>query len=144
MWCRNSTPHGHCAVETVCDILERFVLLCGPDDTTTPLSVYKTEGKSPELRLINAYDISTTMREIASKTYGITNKNQLSKWSAHSLRVGACQILHSKGFTGEQIKWILRWNSDAFMVYLRNCEALSSMQNRAFDTTAADIAMPNL
>ena len=33
--------------------------------------------------------------------------------------------LHSQGETGENIKFRLRWRSDAFMMYLRNIIALA-------------------
>ena len=37
------------------------------------------------------------------------------------------------GFTENQIKFILRWRSNAFMVYLRNTMILADNHNRAFD-----------
>jgi hypothetical protein len=40
------------------------------------------------------------------------------------------------GSTETQIKWILRWKSDAFMVYLRNITKFSDMHNSAFNLAA--------
>jgi hypothetical protein len=49
-------------------------------------------------------------------------------------------ILHSSlGFTELQIKFLLRWRSNAIMTYLRNLAVLAEKQTQAFD--AAD-AMP--
>ena len=50
---------------------------------------------------------------------------KLSKFTAHSVRVDACVILHSQGVSTEDIKFRLRWRSDAFRMYLRNIVALA-------------------
>ena len=76
------------------------------------------------------------MRPLASKVYSldpVKDKVALSKWSARSLRVSACKILHAMGITENQIKFILRWRSNAFMVYLRNTMILADNHNRAID-----------
>ena len=67
----------------------------------------------------------------------VKDKAVLQLWSAHSLRVGACVILHTMGFTGTQIKFLLRWKSDTFMMYLRNVALLSDQQDEAIDKAAA-------
>jgi hypothetical protein len=41
------------------------------------------------------------------------------------------------GFTGTQIKWLLRWRSDAFMVYLRKLAVPADRQHTNFDAAAA-------
>jgi hypothetical protein len=81
------------------------------------------------------------MRDVAAKVYNLdpttpVGKTALQKWSCHSLRVGACVLLHTMGFTEPQIKWILRWKSDAFMVYLRNITNLSDKHTHAFNLAA--------
>ena len=42
-------------------------------------------------------------------------------------------VLHAIGFTENQIKFILWWHSNAFMVYLHNMMILANNHNRAFD-----------
>jgi hypothetical protein len=69
-----------------------------------------------------------------------TDCAHLCRWSAHSLRVGACVILHGMGFTDTQIQFLLRWQSNAFYVYLRNIAGLAHKQNRALDDLSI---MPN-
>jgi hypothetical protein len=64
----------------------------------------------------------------------------LRKWSSHSLRVGACVILHGMGFTDSQIKLLLRWRLDAFFDYLRNITGLAFKQYRALHDLSV---MPN-
>ena len=69
------------------------------------------------------------------------DKKALQKWSAHSLRVGACVLLHATGFTPLDIQWLLRWRSMAFMAYLRNLAGLATRQHQALDKAAG---MPHI
>ena len=110
-------------------------------DSTKPLCVYRhTNGT---VRYITASIIEATFRKAASHIYKldpVKDCAHLRKWSAHSLRVGACVILHGMGFTDSQIQFLLRWRSNAFFTYLRNITGLAYKQNRAH----ADLTiMPN-
>jgi hypothetical protein len=60
----------------------------------------------------------------------------ISLWSSHSLRVGACATLYSKGFSKMEIKYLLRWKSNAFMQYLRNLAVTSRRHNLAIKETS--------
>ncbi len=119
-------------------ILERFVRLRGTSAMDNPLSIYRhSRGR---ILPINNVDIRTVMRRLAADVYHLDlakDKEKLRLWSSHSLRVGACVILHSMGFDAPQIKHLLRWRSDAFMDYLRNSPVLSNRQREAFDQLAA-------
>ncbi len=131
------------ALRAVYRIIQRFVALRGHNDTTTPLAIYK-DPMTSEVKYITAPIIESTMRTIAAHTYGldpVKNKADLQLWSSHSLRVGACVALHAMGFSGYQIKFLLRWKSDTFVMYLRNVAVLSNKQDEAIDKLAA---MPNL
>lgn len=130
----------YCNVEFLLNIVERFNRLVGWNHTV-PLAVYKHE--SGEIRYITDIDITNVMRANAARTYKLNPKTQkavLQKWSSHSLRVGACVILHSMGFTESQIQFLLRWRSLAFMCYLRNLAFLSDQQNEAISLIDS---MPN-
>jgi hypothetical protein len=114
-------------------IVRNFVELAGWN-MHTPLAIYK--NSSNKICTLAASDIEEIMRDAAANVYNINpdtvdGKKALQRWSAHSLRVGACVILYAVGFTGEQIQFILRWKSLSFMVYLRNLAFLSQQQNRA-------------
>ena len=131
------------ALRAVCRIIQRFVALRGHNDATTPLAIYKDPTTS-EVKCITAPVVESTMRTIAAHTCGldpVKNKADLQLWSSHSLRVGACVALHTMGFSGCQIKFLLRWKSDTFVMYLRNVAVLSNKQDEAVDKLAA---MPNL
>ena len=101
--------------------------------------MYKHHGESAP-RFITATDIEKTMRASAARVYNlhpIKDKVALQKWSAHSLRVGACVILHTMGHTESQIQWLLRWRSLAFMLYLRNVAILADQHHQTLDKAAA-------
>jgi hypothetical protein len=129
-----------CYVTCMRHIARRFVRLRGTKDTTTPLALYV--DKQHITKLITAQDISRCMQYLAGAVYHITDPQELRLFSAHSLRVGACVILHATGFTDVQIQFILRWRSLAFMAYLRNLTALSDNQNRAFNQFAMAHKLP--
>ena len=67
----------------------------------------------------------------AYKTYKIKKKADLAKFSFHSLRVGACVMLHIAGFSTDDIKFELRWRSDSFRDYLRNVVSTASAKTMA-------------
>jgi hypothetical protein len=72
----------------------------------------------------------------ATKAYNLDptkNAKELQLWSAHSLRVGACATLYAKGFSEMEIKFLLRWKSNAFMTYLRNLAVTSRRHNEAMN-----------
>ena len=135
-----------CFVSAMLRIIQRFARLRGIADFTTPLGLYEEEasrGGTPRVLLITARDIEKLMRETACWVYHhdpVKDRAALQLWSAHSLRVGACVILHTMGFTESQIKWILRWRSNAFMVYLRNTAVLARQH---VDVMDAAFAMPH-
>ena len=64
--------------------------------------------------------IAEHFREAATEVHGITDKKELSLYSAHSMRVTAAVLLHQANKSGSYIKIRLRWASDTFMMYLRN------------------------
>ena len=57
----------------------------------------------------------------------------MQRWSAHSLRVGACVIPHSMGLSEPQLKRFLRWRSSAFTVYLQNTATLANLKYETLD-----------
>jgi hypothetical protein len=138
LYTRNHKKDGHCFVRPMMRILRRFVSLCGYD-YRTPLSVYRTHPTAP-VSLITNDDIEKTMRGTASAVYDldpIKHKKELQRWSSHSYRVGAAVLLHGLGFTAVQIKFLLRWKSDTFMLYLRNLKILAIEHHQAIDRAAA-------
>jgi hypothetical protein len=141
LFTRNAT--GKCFVSAMLRIVRRFMHLRNVSDTHTPIAVYRNPDKST--KFITSPDIERAMRRVAARVYRLNpsikeGRAFFQKWSAHSLRVGACVLIHSLNMPAAQIKFILRWRSDAFMVYLRNTAILADSQNVLFNK--AD-AMPN-
>ena len=135
-------PGGRSFVHAMLRIIRRFVELRGPSDVTTPLALYRCT-KTKTAKFITSTDIEYTLQTAAIDVYGLDIKKDaaaLKLWSAHSIRVGACVILHVCGCTDAQIQFFLRWRSRAFMVYLRNVAALSNVQNSTMNKAEA---MPN-
>jgi hypothetical protein len=137
LFARNDSFPAMCFVRLLLRITKRFIRLVG-EDHSKPLCICKDAlGK---LRYITANDINFVFRLAAAKVYNLdplANKIPLERWSSHSLRVGACVILHAMGFTDTQIMWLLRWKSNAFMTYLRNVAVLAQKQNVAFSEVEA-------
>lgn len=138
---RNTNKGGRCFVASMYRIITRFVALqCDPN--ITPLGVYRQAGGTT--RLITSKEIEEYMQSLAAEVYQLDptkDRKAIQKWGAHSLRVGACVLLHCLGFQPTDIKWLLRWRSDAFMTYLRNLMNLAERQLIALDRATA---MPSL
>jgi len=138
-------PSDRCSwIRFMCNIVKRFVNLCGPNDHDAPLAVCRDEHGV--VRPVTAKHVEDTMRMVASKLCDLDpnekdDAKQLKKWSCHSVRVGACVISHSVGFTDAQMQWLLRWRSVAFVVCLRNLTVSTNKQSTAVNIAAG---MPNV
>ena len=75
--------------------------------------------------------IAKHLQQCARKVYNIKCKKVLAKWSAHSIRVGACISLSEAGKDAPFIQIRLRWRSLAFKDYLRNTVTLAHQHNDA-------------
>jgi len=75
--------------------------------------------------LIVDKDIESLIRLCATQVYGVKDPKELALFSSHSIRVGACVFLHMQGKDALFIKHRLRWESDTYMVYLRNMSLLA-------------------
>ena len=137
---RNASTTAPCHVTSAMRIVQRFIRLIG-HKRHVPLCVYRHDNGT--IRYITASNIEYIFRLAAAHVYKldpVKDSDHLRRWSAHSLRVGACVILHGMGFTDTQIQFLLRWSSNAFFVYLRNIAGLAHKQNRALDDLSL---MPN-
>ena len=95
---------------------------------SNPIAVFPTTRKSKRqcmLTYIDDVHIKSLLQEAATSLYKITSKEDLARFTSHSVRVGACVLLHVNGVSTDTIKFRLRWRSDAFKAYLRNVDALA-------------------
>lgn len=130
---------GDCRIESLLAIV-RCRLSLAPSNNAIPLAVpYQTEANLPAY--ITNWDVTGILRSLAAEVYNLDPNNardlvHLKRWSSHSIRVGACVLLHAMGFSATDIKFLLRWKSDAVMAYLRNLSFLSRRHADAIDRAA--------
>ena len=133
-----------CVGRAVYRIAQRFVCLRSKTNDKSPLGIHKAD-RYGHVHLITPTLIFTHMCSIASKLHKLhptKNKAELRRWSSHSLRVGACILLHKRGYSQTQIKFLLRWRSDGFMVYLWNVMSLAKRHSRSLLPDSTGPAMP--
>ena len=142
MFIPSPDPTGVCMVNSLYRSLARFSSLRSLDgridERKTPLSIYY-HPPTNTVRLVTSSEIDLFMRRLAIQVYHlhpVNDRDAIGKWGTHSLRVGACVLLHAMGFSALDIQWILRWRSMAFVTYLRNVAILSARQNMAFNKAA--------
>ena len=97
-----------------------------------PIAVYTEiiNGKR-KVCYIDDIHIKSLLQEAARAVHHIKDKDDLAKFSAHSIRVGACVLLHAQKISTEDIKFRLRWRSDSFRMYLRNIVQLAERHKNA-------------
>jgi len=118
------------------NILERAQRLRVPQ--SSPIAIFKHKLSKHSFSFITHKQVESSLRTLASKIYRITDSKKLQKYSCHSIRVGACVLLHSAQQDPLTIKFRLRWRSDSFMEYLRNTPRLAALHARIASTTNTD------
>jgi hypothetical protein len=126
-------------------VVKRFHELLGIHNTTAPLAIYR--DNNGHVKAITSKDVKRELQYLASVVYSINPTSEkgaeaLSRWTSHSLRVGACTTLHAKGFTDVQLQQLLRWRSTAFMRYLRNTRVLGLRATDALNEDFTDRPAP--
>jgi hypothetical protein len=110
--------------------------------TDEPLAVYRSaEGKYAQQRcFITSSQVATFLRAVAQKVYKIKASDKiLAKWSSHSIRVTACNLLHRQGMSDSYIQTRLRWKSNSFLNYLRNTLYAASAHTKAIHIPANNL-----
>lgn len=119
-----------CPVKAAFNIYCRSIRLNLPN--TYPAAVYKTATE--KINLITQDDTNIFLRRIAATVFKLnTQSPDLQKWSTHSIRVTAANLLHRAGFSDTYIKNRLCWKSDTFLIYLRNTFYTASTHTGALD-----------
>jgi hypothetical protein len=128
LFIRSEKSPLRCYIRRMHSILSRFDRLIGIEATNVPLAVYQDGAR---VLFLHDAEITRVMRHVACSLYNLDPKQDKIQYSSHSTRVGACVLPHTSGATNDQIKFLLRWKSDAFMAYLRNVAHLCMQQNDA-------------
>ena len=76
-----------------------------------PIAIFKNHVGG--VTLITSRHVENFLQKLAKSVYNITKTEELKRFSSHSIRVGACVLLHENNCTCKFIKVQLRWRSDA-------------------------------
>ena len=98
-------------------------------------------AKHNTVKFITNVNVGNHLREIAVITYDLTDKEDIQRYTCHSLWVGSCVLLHAANSVPETIKVRLRWRSDAYRIYLRDTTQSAHAHNMA--VTFADPDAPS-
>ena len=129
-YARGQDGAGLCYVQSAINIVLRAQRLGIPSHY--PVGAYK-EYHTVRINFISSQDVRAVLRKAAKEVHNITSPSELARFTCHSIRVGACVLLHSAGKDFEYIKFCLRWKSDAFRMYLRNVTALAVQHAAVLD-----------
>ena len=122
-YAKDSTFPKLCAVRVAHRIIS--CAHCLSVATSNPVAVFPIQYKSKlqcVLTYIDDVHIKSLFQEAATSLYKITSKQDLARFTSHSVRVGAYVLLHINGVSTDTIKFRLRWRSDTFKAYLLNVD----------------------
>lgn len=121
-------------------IIQRAIRLANPSDE--PLAVFRSKDgqyKGQRCFITNAL-VERFLRRVAQRVYQLSDKDpSLKRWSCHSIRVTACNLLHRQGLSDSYIQTRLRWKSKAFLGYLRNTLYAASSHTSAINISQANL-----
>ena len=86
---------------------KRAINLKIPKDKPIAVFTETNKGKSKTC-FIDDIHIKSLLQEAAGIEYNIKCKKELSAFTSHSVRVGACVLLHAQNTSAEDIKFRLR------------------------------------
>ncbi len=130
--------YGRCKkTPLLCPVRAAFRIYCRGRrlgaPTTYPAAIYWDSSNDCH-SLITSRQVNTFLRQSAASTFGLNPDGaEVKKWSTHSIRVTAANLLHRAKFSDSYIKNRLRWRSDAFLMYLRNTFYTASDHSKALD-----------
>ena len=80
--------------------------------------------------MVNSDHTDNSFQASAQRCYDVntatkTGKDEVKKWTSHSLRVGACVLMHLANATALDIQFRLRWKSDCFKICLRDLQGIA-------------------
>ena len=137
---RDHDNSAFCPVAAAIRIHLRAIRLSIPTDE--PLGVFFCQGgkHNGTTCYITKQQVATFLQSIAMTVFHLKPSDKiLHRWTSHSIRVTACNLLHRQGMSDTYIQSRLRWTSNAFLGYLRN-----TLYTAAAHTKALHIPANNL
>jgi len=136
------TCHNICAVRAAGRMVLRASCLGQPD--SMPVACYSYKKKRVYL---TGKRIASLFHEAVKAIHPKTSKADLSRYSAHSLRVWACVLLDAAGMSPEYIMSCLRWMGNSFRMYLRDtgiiqvkhCDILRAASQEVIDLISGSL-----
>ena len=104
-----------CPVRAALRMVLRARRLGQPDSLPLAYHIYKKKRI-----YLTGKRVAVLFREAAKTIHPNMSKEDLSRFSAHSLRVWACVLLDEAGMSPEFIMSRLRWMGNSFRMYLRD------------------------
>ena len=143
-YARNLDNPELCYVSAVIRILSRAQRLAIKPDC--PVAVAMAGKKKLFPCFITSTLVASHLQAAAKAVHHIISKKDLARFSTHSLRVGACVLLHTNGKLPHYIKLRLRWRSDSYKDYLRDVAMLATEHAAVIHraVTAIQEATPSL
>ena len=124
-----------CPVRSALRITMRAQRLGQPRDL--PVGVYKS--KRGKILYLTGNKIAELLRAAVREIRPDTGKEELKRYSAHSLRVWACVLLDEAGKSPEYIKKRLRWLGDSFRMYLRDTSVIQHQHVDALRAASQEV-----
>lgn len=107
---------------------------------SSPLAVFANPQAVTGFSYITANHTTAFLRAAARAAFQLsTNDARLQRWSCHSIRVTAANLLHQAQKSDSYIQIRLRWKSSTFLMYLRNTFYAADLH-----TTAMKLSNRNL
>ena len=120
-----------CPAMAALRIVERFTRCKRSRDT--PSGIFKHE--SGVIRYITGHRIAWFFQNVARKVYPHMTDEEISRYSAHSIRFTAAVLLDEAGKDGKYIQTRIRWLGDSFKLYLRNTDVIAGQHVNALNKT---------
>jgi hypothetical protein len=123
-----------CPVRNSMKLVARALSLGQPPDL--PVCIYP--NANGQLLYLTGSKVASLLRNAVLRDHPNTPKEELKKYSAHSLRVWACVLLDEAGKSPEFIKKRLRWLGDSFRMYLRDTATINRQHREALSSATLE------
>ena len=136
---RDNVLKSLCPVRAALRIRKRALKLGAP--VNEPAAVFQT--RAGKRCFITDTLVAKTIRLSAKEVLNITDKKELHRWSTHSIRVTAANLLHRANMTDSFIQKRLRWKSTTFLMYLRNTIYAANAHSKALNISESNLPHPS-
>lgn len=111
----------------VCPVMAAFRIIRRAQDldlpSSLPVAIYASgsSSASTQYKHIQASQVVKFLRTSAQSAFKLSPTDKsLQRWTCHSIRITAANLLHRAGMADSYIQTRLRWKSNTFLMYLRN------------------------